>query len=73
MGLRATPARLAAQVTPQQIQLIARETIDMVNADGQEFKEMGLSGEAVKTVLNAMGKQMVLMQERKQAQGIEIP
>ena len=67
------PAKLAAQVTPQQIQVIAQETIDMVNPDAMEFKEMGFSGDAVKAVLNAMGKQMVIMQEQKQAQESVIP
>ena len=60
----ATPARLAAKVSPQQVQLLTTHTIGRCDPDAAEFQALGVTGEQVKTLYLAFAKEMIAEQER---------
>jgi hypothetical protein len=65
-----TPQAAAAQVTPQQVQVMTQEVITSINPNAQEFVEEGMSADQVMKVTKAVMQQMIVMQQQKHAQAI---
>lgn len=60
----ATPAKLAAKVSPQQVQLLTAHTISRCDPAANEFVNLGVTPDQVKTLYLAFAKEMVAEQER---------
>ena len=60
----ATPAKLAAKVSPQQVQLLTAHTISRCDPAAQEFAILGVTPDQVKTLYLAFAKEMVAEQGR---------